>query len=232
MRKIFFLMLVLPTLFLTACSEDAIEGEEYPYGHYEDDKMIGEVMETNKEEGIIQVDISEWEKRDHKGPDMTDEGYHYSAMINDGTVFAYEDGTEATMDDLKIDQKILVNPPRGDEFEGIAEEIILLDMTYEEKYWRLLSRSHGFNIMVMYHPEEYVPPEMGETMFANVMDILEGTDISAGAGWLPYEEDYIVDFKEELDIEEFPVILVFDTEKLLFKTYDVEELYAYFEEMK
>ncbi|WP_047984343.1 hypothetical protein [Ornithinibacillus californiensis] len=224
-------MLFVIALFLVACNENAEEGEEYPYGHYEDDKMIGDVREINKDEQIIEVDISEWEKRDRKGPGMTEEGYYYTAKITDGTTFAYEDGTEASIEALKKGQKVLVNPPRGDSFEGEANEIILLEMTYEEKYWRLLAPSDGFNIIVMYQPGERVPAEMEEPMYENVLNILEGTEHSAGAGWVPYDKDYIVDFKEELDIEEFPVILVFNKEELLFKGYSLDELYTFLENL-
>lgn len=44
-------------------------------------------------------------------------------------------------------------------------------------------------------------------------------------------EDYIVDYKEELDIEQFPDLLVFDDEELKFKGYEVEELYEFFRDL-
>lgn len=46
-----------------------------------------------------------------------------------------------------------------------------------------------------------------------------------------YEEDYAIDYKKEFDIKEFPVILIFDTEKLIFKTYDVEEAIGFFKRL-
>ncbi|MDN7228050.1 hypothetical protein QWY15_12150 [Planococcus sp. N064] len=39
-----------------------------------------------------------------------------------------------------------------------------------------------------------------------------------------------VDYKKELGIEKLPVILVFDTKELLFKTYQEKELYNFFNE--
>lgn len=230
-KYLLIVALVVITLLLPACDDIKEEGEQYPYGHYEDDKMIGDVMEINESERIVVVDISEWEKRDRKGPDMTEEGYDYIAKLTDETVFAYEDGKEASLDDLKKGQKVLVNPPRGDSFEGEATEITLLEMTYEETYWRLLAPSKGFSIVVMYQPGEIVPSELQEPMYEEVMSILEGTEHSAGSGTVPYDKDYIVDFKEELAIERFPVILIFNTEELVYKAYDVEEVYAFFEEL-
>ncbi len=44
-----------------------------------------------------------------------------------------------------------------------------------------------------------------------------------------YEEEYVVDYKKELGVAEFQVMLVFDREKLVFKANGVEELYEYFE---
>ncbi|MFZ4453743.1 hypothetical protein [Salibacterium aidingense] len=46
--------------------------------------------------------------------------------------------------------------------------------------------------------------------------------------WRPYQNDYVVDYKEELNVEKFPVILVFNREELVFKTNKVEELYEFF----
>ncbi|WP_156911701.1 hypothetical protein [Salibacterium aidingense] len=46
--------------------------------------------------------------------------------------------------------------------------------------------------------------------------------------WRPYQKDYVVDYKEELNVEKFPVILVFNREELVFKTNKVEELYEFF----
>ncbi|MBM4763749.1 hypothetical protein [Bacillus sp. B15-48] len=214
--------------FISACGESAEDNGEYPYGHYEDDKMIGSVSEVNNSGSTIVVDISEWEKRDRKGPGMTDEGYSYEAKITDKTVIKYEEDNETSIDDIKKGQKVLVNPPRGDGFEGHPDEIILIEMTYEEKYSRLLSHTDGMNIVIMYKDGETLPMEMQETVYENVMNILEGTEHRASAAWVPYDEKFIVDYQEELDIEQFPAMLVFDGKELIFKGYSVDELYDSF----
>ncbi|WP_249872646.1 hypothetical protein [Oceanobacillus saliphilus] len=228
-RSILFLVIFLFTMsFISACGKSEGAHESYPYGHYEEDKMIGTVSEINKSESSVVVDISGWEKRDRKGPDMTEEGYSYSAMITDKTVIRHEEEKEASIDEIKTGQKVLVNPPRGNDFEGIADDIILLEMSHEEKFSRLLSHIDGFNIVVMYKDGTSLPTEMQETLYENVMNILEGTKYRASAAWGPYDENYIVDYKEELDIEQFPAMLVFDKKDLIFKAYSVDEFYEFF----
>ncbi|MBB6451661.1 hypothetical protein HNQ94_000082 [Salirhabdus euzebyi] len=228
-QRISLLVIFLITLlFISACGKNTGDNGEYPYGHYKDDEMIGTVWEVNKNENSIVVDISEWEKRDRKGPDMTDEGYTYTAKLTKETLIEREDGTLASIDEIKKGQKVLVNPPRGNDFKGIANEIILLEMSYEEKYARLLSHIDGFNIVVMYKDGKTLPTEIQESVYENVMNILEGTEHRAVAAWVPYDENYVLDYKEALDIEQFPVVLVFNQEELLFKAYNVDDLYDFF----
>lgn len=241
-RKIHFLIVLLVSMAVaSACGTDRNDSGgnstgnngEYPYGHYEDDKMIGTASSVNKTENIIEVDISEWSKRDWKGPDLTSEGYYYNARFTEETSITYEDGAPASIDDIKNGQKVLVNPPaNGDTSEAHADEIVLMDMTYEEKYWRLLSHIDGFNIVVMYEYGNSPPPEMQEPMYENVLAILEGTEHDVVGGYVEYDSSFVVDFKEELEIEQFPVIFVYDQTELLFKGYEVEELYDFFRDLK
>ena len=198
---------------------------------YEDDKMIGTAGPPDKENKILGLDISEWEKR-HDGPVTTDEGIGYDAFYDEETVVRNEDGTDASLDDIKFGQKVQVNPPRGDSFEGYAEEIIILDMTYEEKYDQLLASSDGYNIVIMYEYGERLPHEMQEPLFEEANNILEETGKQANASWHEYDKDFVVDFKEELNIEQFPVILVFDRKDMLFKSNDVDEVYDFLRGLK
>ncbi len=194
---------------------------ENPYGHYEDDKMIGFVQEVDKSKDTVVVDISEWEKRDRKGSVLTDEGYSYIAEMTDETVIELENGSNAILDNVKEGQKVLVNPPVGKEFEGRAQEVILLDMTHEEKYSGLLSHTDGLNIVVMY--------EEGEPISIDIENIMQNIEHKTVGRQMPYPNDFVVDYKSELDFEELPIILVFNREELVFKTHNVDELYNFME---
>lgn len=238
----FLTFLLLSMMVVSGCGEgeennsgDNSSGDngEYPYGHYEDDKMIGTASTVNNKENIIEVDISEWTKRDWKGPNLTSEGYYYNARFSEDTAITYEGGTSASIDDIKNGQKVLVTPPANDDnFEAHADEIVLLDMTYEEKYWRLLSHIDGYNIVVMYEYGDPPPMQMQEPLYENTVGILEGTEYDVVGASVEYDSNYVVDFKEELDIEQFPVILVYNQEELLLKAYEVEEVYEFFRSLK
>ena len=214
---------------ISACGNSVDDSGEYLNSQYKDDEMIGTVWEVNEDR--IVVDISEWKKRDRK-ENTTDEGYSYIAKITEETDINHEDGTEASIDAIKQGQKVMVNPPEENDFEGHPDEIILLEMSDEEKYSRLLSHIDGFNIVVMYEFGETVPMEMQDSMYGDVLNILEGTEHKAVAAWVEYNADYIVDYKKEFGIEQFPAILVFNKEEILFKTYQVDELYDYFRNLK
>lgn len=209
-KTAFLVAMLFSVFFIVSCGKDS-----GPFADYEDDKMIGTVLEVTKNEDKIVVDISEWEKRDRKGPNMTDEGYSYTAKITEETVIKHENGTEASIHDMKNGQKVLIIPPRGNNFEGYPQEIILLAMTYKEKYSRFLSHVDGYNIVVMSKKNEELPQEMQEQMYQNVMGILKNKE--AVAAWIEYDENYAVDYKKELGIEAFPVILVFNKEEVVLK---------------
>lgn len=235
-RPLYLGSLLFTALTLSACGsgatdtvEETISDNEIDQSaavHFEDDKMIGTSGPPDKEKKILGVNISEWEKR-NDGPVTTDEGIGYDAFYDDETIVRNEDGTDASLDDIKLGQKIQVNPPRGDSFEGYAEEIIILDMTYEEKYEQLLAYSDGINIVVMYEYGVKTPDEMQVPLFEEANNILEETGMQVNASWHEYDKDFLVDFKEELEIEQFPVILVFDRQNLLVKAYEVEEIYEF-----
>ncbi|TAA71711.1 hypothetical protein [Planococcus salinarum] len=242
-RKTFLLiLLLLGMLVLQACGQggenssgDNSSGDngEYPYGHYEDDKMIGKVWAVHDTENVIELDISEWKKRDLKGPGMEDIGYVFNATYSEETSFTYEDGTEASIEEVKSGHKLLINPPaRGDDFEGHADEVVLLEMTYKEKYGRLLSHIDGYNIVVMYEPGNPPPPEMQDSLFEEVGKIVEGTEHDVVASWIEYDPNFVVNYKEELDIEQFPVIFVYNQEELLLKAYEVEKVYDFLRDLK
>ncbi|WP_101843529.1 hypothetical protein [Halobacillus sp. Marseille-P3879] len=208
---------------LVACSHNHNnEAKETPYAHYEDDEMVGTVSKIDKDNNLLEVDISEWEKRDRSGPDAaTDEGYSYEAVYSEQTEIRKEDGVSVNINDLNLGQKILVNPPRDDkEFNGETEEIVLLEMSDEEKYSEVLShRGDKFDVVVIYN--RTIPDELDESL-------LEDLDSSPVGSWIKYEKNYVVDYKDEFEIENFPVLLVFNDEKMVYKTYDAADLKKFF----
>lgn len=107
----------------------------------------------------------------------------------------------------------------------MVRSLILLEMIYEEKYERFLAHTKGhYNLVVMY--------EEGNTGGLDVEKIFDSLsdDVELNAAQFPYPDDWVVDYKGELDIEKLPVILVFDTEGLIFKTYQEKEVYKFFDE--
>lgn len=208
-------------------SDAAAFGEEG--FQYKDDEMIGWVV--SKKDQVIEMEISAWKKRNSNSE--TEEGYAYYASFSDETAITYEDGTEASVDDIKNGHNLLVTPPaKGNDFKGHADEIVILDMTYEQKYEKFLAHRGGYNIVVMHESGTSLRDEMRDPLFENAGSILAGTDQRVGTAWIEYNPDYAVDYKEELEIEQFPVILVFGQEELLFKSTNVDEVYEFLEEIK
>ncbi|QFT87537.1 hypothetical protein FIU87_02635 [Bacillus sp. THAF10] len=211
---------ILCIVILTSCAENTKESNG-PFSHYQDEKMIGTVWEIADNELV--VDISEWEKRDIEGDGLNDDGYMYNAKLNKNTKIHFENDNQATLADIKVGQKIQVNPPRNNKFEGYPNEIILLDMSFKEKYATLLSHNEVPRIVIMYNEHSPITMDL-EAIMNNTATNIDGTQIT-------YQQEYVVDFKEELEIERFPVIFVFNQEELLFKTYEEEELYEFLESL-
>ncbi|TYS69772.1 hypothetical protein FZC76_05950 [Sutcliffiella horikoshii] len=225
MRHSFLVLILFSITVLTACGSNAVGGEENPNTHYDDEKMTGTVWNVSGDS--VEVDISEWEKRDRKGANGTEEGYSYLAQITDETTIKYENGKEAFLKDLKKGQKVLVNPPRGESFEGKPKELVLLDMTFQEQYTRFLSHIDGYKLVVMYEEGAVLPPELQDPLYEKVLNLTEEEVV---ATWIVYDDEYVVDYKKEIGVEQFPVVLVFNREELVFKTYDVEKVYDFFEQ--
>ncbi|MBZ5201882.1 hypothetical protein HU147_11690 [Planomicrobium chinense] len=157
----------------------------------------------------------------------TDEGRGFHAVITDKTVLQFENGAPAELADFKHGQIVKVLPPTEEDLPVEVDEITILEMTYEEKYERFLTHIKGhYNLVVMYEEGNTGGLDV-EKMFDRLSD-----DVELNAAQFPYPEYWVVDYKKELDIEKFPVILVFDTEGLIFKTYQEKEAYKFFDEQK
>ena len=145
LNRLLIALLLCIILTLSACSNK-------PYGHYEDNKMIGNIERLELENNLVEVDISEWDKSDVKG-NVNDYGV---------SIFVKE----------------------GDSLPSTTEDTL--------------------------------------------MGLLSKSPINLGV----YQEDFVDDYMQELNIENFPVMLVFDAEGLVNKTYDVDELVAFFYDQK
>lgn len=215
MLKKLSVFLFLCALILTAC-------EPRPYGHYKDDEMIGKVYSVDLENNMLDVDISEWSKRHLRG-DINSYGVSLMVTVTDDLVIKKEDGQQVEIDQVKLGQKVLVNPPksvRDEHYE--AEEVILLEMTYEEKFDQLLSdRNDRYRTTVFVVEGGWIP----KVMEAKIRE----SGNPYGIGNIP--ENYVVNYEAELDIEKYPVILVFDDKELVLKTYDVEEYVTFFDSL-
>ena len=189
-----------------------------PYGNYKDNQMIGTVHTVNSESGYVEVDISEWHKRDVRG-DVDDYGVSLPIEAADGLVLKHEDGSPAEIDQLRIGQKVLVNPPIRDKDDPYqAEEIVLLEMTFEERFEDLISRRKGqYYTTVMEGNGDDITPEMKEKL----MGLVSISPLSFGG---EFPKNHVADYEKELEIDQYPVMLVFDHKGLVFKTYDVDEL--------
>lgn len=211
-KRMFILILLSISALLVSCASR-------PYGHYKNNQMIGTVQSVDPESGSIEVHISEWHKRDVRGG-VEDYGVFIPIEEADKLVMSHEDGSSADIDQLKVGQKVLVKPPKrikDDSYE--AKELVLLEMSYEEKYASFLSPSKSrLETTVMGGPGYKLTPEMEEQL----MGLITNKN-SMGFGG-EFTKNHVVDFEKELGIEKYPVMLVFDHKQLLFKTYDIDEL--------
>lgn len=183
--------------------------------------MVGIVREVLPNENKLRVDISKWEKRDTNNTE--DIGYEYMTTITNDTNIHHEDGTKTTLEQIKLGQEVVVHPPRGNDFEGTANEVILKNMSYNETFHRLFSRYEDrLNISVIYNPEQRLSEKWRNSIISQFED--QNISPSPTIGWIPYEENHVAAYKKEFNIENFPVALVFNTEELVFQTDQVNEL--------
>lgn len=190
-----------------------------PYGEYEDDKMIGFVGSFNDELKSIDFDISEWVKRDERGPGIEDWGASYEAFVLPSTRITSEAGELLGWKDLKRGQKVQINPPQTKKVTDTPDELIILTMTNEQIFKRmglLASKKGSYRTTAVY--------ESGQEELFQIDDIEKNARsiLNGGYSAIEYDPNYVLDVKDEFKIETFPVILVFDREKLVLQTDELE----------
>ncbi|CAM4161844.1 hypothetical protein L1N85_13465 [Paenibacillus alkaliterrae] len=211
-----FLILAI-CLIITGCATK-------PYGHYKDDQMIGLVGSLNERDQIIDFDISEWTKRDERGPGMDDWGASYEARVLPSTKIRNEAGEQLQWADLKLGQKVQINPSKTEEITDTPNELILIPMSEEEILGRmgLFAGGKGSYRTTIVYEKGVKQPYDAEYMEKEAPELFEG-----GLSFLEYNPNYVLDVKEALDIDKLPMFLVFDTEKLVLKTNKLEEVIAF-----
>jgi hypothetical protein len=206
-------------LVLTGCGTN-----NNPYGHYSDNEMIGFVNTVNEQEEVISLDISEWKKRHEKGANTDTIGYSFTAHISPNTLIRTQDGDTVTWKDIKIGQKVQIIPVATDAFNGEPEELLILSMPKEEVYKRkglLASKKESYRTIVM-HAQGTVLYD--DTVFRKeVPQAYKG-----GISWLTYDSNYVIDFMREFEIESLPAIMIFDSQKLIYKTDNIEDVSKFF----
>ncbi|CAM3432105.1 hypothetical protein [Marinicrinis lubricantis] len=228
--------LSLIVIFMTGCgsnNEASLSGikqvNELPVGNnispLNEDTMIGSLLHIDKEQRNLVLDISEWVNRGKS--EAVDIMHSQTIHYDDLTIFQSEEGIMKP-DELKKGQSLAVFPASDasvEIHEGAitADRILQLTMTREEKLERILASGDDLHTVVLYE-EGKLPPYDEIDFDKHVPEAFAG-----GIAWIPYTEGLAVDYKEELNIDKLPVILVSDCSDPVFRTHSIEELKQWFQ---
>jgi len=204
-------------LLLAGCSSK-------PYGHYRDDQMIGFINAMNVQEKTIDFDVSEWTKRDEPGPAIDDWGASYEAHVLPSTKISNEAGEQLEWKDLKYGQMVQINPPSTEKVTNTPDELIILSMSNEQLFKRaglLASKKDSYRTSVVYENGQAEPFKMDD-LEKEAKIIFQG-----GFSMREYNPNDVLDMKKAFNIEAFPVILIFDKEKLVLKTDRLADVVAF-----
>ncbi|MDQ0115667.1 hypothetical protein [Paenibacillus harenae] len=210
----FAVMLILVLAFLaTGCGRSQ--------GGYKDDVLIGFFSRVDAEQGEVIVDISDWAHRNDKGPGQNDWGAEYHGKLTSSTIIRNEAGETVDLATLKEGQRVRIYPP--DSSTDKLDELVVLEMTEQEKYKRMgwLAQGKGRLHTVVVSGENVDERYDDSKMEQEIPSALKGG--LALMGYVP-DHNAIIDVKGQFELEAFPAFLVFDNEKLVYKTYDTAEL--------
>lgn len=212
-RSFAVMLLLVVAMLATGCGRSQ--------GGYKDDVLIGHFSRVDAEQGIVIVDISEWAHRNDKGPDQEDWGAEYHGKLTSSTVIRNEAGESVDLSTLKDGQIVRIYPP--DSSEDKLDELVVLDMTEQEKYKRMGLLAPGKNRL---NTVVVSGQTAGERYDDSKMEEEIPSALQGGLALMGYVPDHneLIDVKEKFALEAFPAFLVFDNEKLLYKTYDTAEL--------
>ncbi|UVI33304.1 hypothetical protein [Paenibacillus spongiae] len=194
-----------------------------PYRHYKDNEMIGFVSSIDQQNQTVIIDISEWSKRNLRGSSIPDYGVQYTAKVLPRTIIQNDAGTKLSLADLKTGQKLQINPP--DPKSETPDELLILPMSKDELYRSagLLSREKGkYHISVI--EESDSNPDYSLKAFQAIPGAMAG-----GISWLTIDPNHVLNLKQEFSLDTLPVILVFDTKKLVLKTQKINDIKEFLE---
>ncbi|MDQ8734220.1 hypothetical protein [Paenibacillus sp. LHD-38] len=183
--------------------------------------MTGYLLHIDTKTRVVSLNISKWVNR---GKTKVNDMMHSKKITyNENTIFQDEHGSVVHPVDFKIGEKLAVLPTpdaasSSDETVSVADKVIQLTMSKEEKLERFLASSDNFHTVVLY--EEGTTPPYDEIDFEKHVP----ESFAGGISWVPYIEGLAVDYKEELGLEKLPMILVFDRNGLVFQTETLEQL--------
>ncbi|KRE21306.1 hypothetical protein [Paenibacillus sp. Soil522] len=186
-----------------------------------EDTMTGYLLHIDTKTRVVSLNISKWVNRGKT--EVNDMMHSKKITYNENTIFQDKHGSVVHPGDFKIGEKLAVLPTTdaessSDETASVADKVIQLTMSKEEKLERFLASSDNFHTVVLY--EEGTTPPYDEMDFEKHVP----ESFSGGISWVPYIEGLAVDYKEELGLEKLPMILVFDRNGLVFQTETLEQL--------
>ncbi|WP_337100909.1 hypothetical protein [Paenibacillus sp. YIM B09110] len=207
------MLLIVLALFSAGCGGGQ--------GGYKDNVLIGHFSRVDHEQGKVIVDISEWAHRNDKGPVRNDWGMVYHGKQTSSTVVRNESGEKVELATLKSGQKVRIYPP--DPSNEKIDEVVVMEMTNQEKYKRMGLIAQGNNQLytVLVNGQA-----AGDRYDDSNMEQELHTALQGGLSLMEYDPkaNELVDIKDEFELKSFPAFLVFDNEKLVYKTYKTDEL--------
>lgn len=223
------LILVATTLFLAVgCSNGENNYSADKKKEIDNDTMTGYLTHIDTSKSELNLDITKWVNRENTG-EVVDIQHSKTIIYNKNTTFQDEQGANVDPEDFKKGEKLAVyetseTTSSSNESVFKANNIIQLNMSRQEKLDRFLAKGDNLHTVLLY--QEGTTPPYDEMDFEKFVP----ESFSGGISWVPYVEGLAIDYKEELNIEKLPMIMVFDRDGVVFKTDSIEQLKSWSEE--
>lgn len=194
-----------------------------------DDTITGTLSHVDTDQQLIHLDVTNWINRNNTSGEQKDIAFSYSITYNDNTIFEDDHGV-ISPDDFKIGEKLAIFPTPETEHTRneniIADKIVKLTMSRQEKLNRVLAKSDHYHTVILYD-EGTIPPYDEMDFDQHIPELFAG-----GISWIPYVEGLAIDYKKELNLETLPVIILFDRNGIVFQTDSLEQLKEWLNSIK